>query len=126
MKNYLYLLMLISIVSCKENNINAQEKKIENIETIEKMDDEIQEIGNFYQPEKIIAKQGKVRTDNKKEDYQITLINSDLLDSVSGNTKEHIEKIANLYYKNLINNIVPFNYNKITVNIEQKWQKRKF
>ena len=120
MKNYLYILMLISIVSCKENNINAQEKKTKKIETIKKMDDEIQQIGNLYQPEKIITKQGKVRTDNKKEDYQITLTNSDLLDSVSENTKEHIEKIAILYYKNLTNNIDSFNYNKITVNIEHR------
>lgn len=112
--------MIISIVSCRENTINAQEKKSENIETIVKMDDEIREIGNLYQPERMIAKQGKVRTDNKKEDYQITLTNSDLLDRISENKDEHVKKIATLYYKNLTKNIVPFNYNKITVNIEHR------
>ena len=35
MKNYLYILLITSIISCKENVVNAQEKKSENIETIE-------------------------------------------------------------------------------------------
>lgn len=120
MKNYLYILLIISIISCKENVVNAQEKKSENIETIEKMDVEIQEIGNLYKPEKFVAKQGKIRTDNKKENYQITLFNSDLLDDEKENIKNHAKKIANLYYKNLVHNIIPFNFNKIIVEIEHR------
>ncbi|WP_413998197.1 hypothetical protein ACMDB5_10430 [Flavobacterium sp. W1B] len=120
MKNYLYILILTSIISCKENVVNDQERKTENLETIEKMDDEIREIGNLYKPEKFVAKQGKIRTDNKKENYQITLTNSDLLDSDKENAKGHAEKIVNLYYKNLVRNIVPLNYNKIIVEIEHR------
>jgi hypothetical protein len=96
MKKYLFILIIISIFSCKENNVNAQEKNSTEIETKEKMQDEIQEIGNFYRPKKMVIKQNKIRTDNKKEDYQITLTNSDLLDSVSENTEIHVKKIANL------------------------------
>lgn len=112
--------MLITIVSCKESSKNAQEKKIDEKKIKEKNEDEIQKIGNLYQPEKMEVKLNKISTDNKKEDYQITLTNSDLLDSISENTEEHAKKIVNLYYKNLTKNIVPFNYNKITVNIEHR------
>lgn len=119
MKNYLYVLIITSIFSCKENIANAQQKNSENIVNIEKMDDEIREIGNLYQPERMVAKQGKIRTDNKKEEFKISLFNSDILDN-GKNTEIHARKIANLYYKNLIINIVPLNYSKIIVEIEHR------
>jgi hypothetical protein len=120
MKKYLYILILTSVISCKENTIKAQEKKSENIDTIQKKDDEIREIGNLYQPERMIAKQAKVRTDSKKENYQITIFNSDLLDNKTEDIENHAKKIANLFYKNLLRNIIPFNFNKIIVKIEHR------
>ena len=120
MKNYLLILMLISISSCKENEVIAQEKKPEKAELSEEMNYEIQEIGNLYKPEKMIIKQNKIRTDNEKENYQITLTNSDLLDSDTENLKKHAEKIANFYFKNLSRNIVPLNCRNIIVEIEHR------
>jgi len=120
MKNYLFILILISFFSCKENIANAQEKKSEETVVTEKMDDEIQQIGNLYQPEKMVVKQNKIRTDNKKENYQITLTNSDLLDKDLGNVQKHAEKIVQIYYKNLVRNIVPLNCAKILVVIQHR------
>lgn len=120
MKDYLFILILISFFSCKENIVNAQEKKLEKIEIKQKMEDEIQEIGNLYQPEKMVVKQNKIRPDNKKEDYQITLTNSDILDKDLENIETHVAKIVSIYYKNLVRNIIPFNYNKIIVEIEHR------
>lgn len=119
MKNYLYVLILTSIFSCKESIANAQQKNSEKIVNVEKMDDEIKEIGNLYQPERMVAKQGKIRTDNKKEDFKITLFNSDILDK-GKDTEIHARKIVNLYYKNLIRNIIPLNFSKIIVEIEHR------
>lgn len=121
MKNYLYILILISIVTCKEEHaINAQEKKSENIETIEKTDDNIRKIGKLYKPEKFIITPGKISAKNKKQNYQITLFNSDLLDNKEENLKNHAKEIANLYHKSLINNSITFNFNKIIVEIEHR------
>ena len=119
MKKYLYVLILTSIFSCKENIANAQQINSENIVNVDKINDEINEIGNLYYPEKMVAKQGKTRTDNKKEDFTITLFNSDTLDK-GKDTEIHARKIVNLYYKNLIRNIIPLNFNKIIVEIEHR------
>ena len=116
MKSYIYIILLISLISCKENKANGQEKENYKID----LNEGIQEIGNLYQPEKMSIKQNKIRTDNKKENYQITLTNSDLLDSITENTEKHAKNIVNLYFKNLVRNIVPLNFNKITVNIEHR------
>ena len=110
----------MTMFSCKENVVTAQEKKSEVKTSVEKMDYEIQQIGNIYKPERMQVKDGKIRTDNKKENYQITLINSDLLDSDKENVKSHAEKIAKMYYENLSRKIVDLNSNKIIVEIEHR------
>lgn len=120
MKNYLFIIILFSIISCNENVKSSKERKSVEIEVADKIDDEIEEIGNFYRPEKMVVKQKKVRNDNKKEDYQITLTNSDLLDDNSENIEKQVGKIVQLYYKNLTKNNIPFNYNKIIVKIEHR------
>ncbi len=115
---------MISIFSCKENVITSQEKKSE-VKTIKAiMDNEIQQIGNIYQPEKMVIKQNKIRTDNKKENYQITLINSNLLDNEKENVESHAEKIVKMYYENLVRNIVGLNSNKIIVEIQHRNEKK--
>lgn len=119
MKKYFYVLILISIFSCKENIANAQQKNSEKIVEVERMDDEIREIGNLYQPERMTAKQGKIRNDNKKEDFKITLFNSDILDK-GKETEIQARKIVNLYHKNLTRNITPLNFSKIIVEIEHR------
>ena len=106
--------------SCKENVVTAQEKKSEVKTSEEKMDYEIQQIGNIYKPERMQVKDVKIKTDNEKENYQITLINSDLLDSDKENVKIHAEKIAKMYYENLSRKIVDLNSNKIIVEIEHR------
>lgn len=120
MKNSLLILLLVSFLSCKENTTTAQDKKPEETVNSQKLDDEIQQIGNLYQPEKIVAKQNKIRTDNKNEDYKITLTNSDSLDTDIKNLQKHAEKIVRLYYKNLSRNIVPLNCNEILIEIEHR------
>jgi hypothetical protein len=120
MRKFLYILIIISTFSCKDNVINAQEQKSEKQEVKVKMDDEIQQIGNIYQPEKMVIKQNKIRTDNKKENYQITLTNSNLLDSDKENVENHAEKIVKMYYRNLSRNIVDLNSDKIIVEIEHR------
>jgi len=120
MKKHLFISLLISIISCKENISNAQEQKLEKIVAKEIVNDEIHEIGNLYLPEKMNVQQGKISTDNKKEDYQITLTNSDLLDKDTENLQKHAEKIAHLYHKNLVRNISPLNYTTIIVVIEHR------
>jgi len=57
---------------------------------------------------------------SEKEDYQIMLSNSDLLDTDFKNTEKHAQKIASLYYKFLVRNINPFNVKNIIVRIEHR------
>ena len=120
MKKILITLFLISIFSCNENKVIAQENKIDELNIDENLIEGIQEIENLYQPEKMSIKQNKFRTDNKKENYEIILTNSDYLDSISQNLELDAKKIANLYFKNLVRNIVPLNFKKITVKIEHR------
>ncbi len=120
MRKFLYILIIISTFSCKDNVITAQEQKSEKQEVKVKMDDEIQQIGNIYQPEKMVIKQNKIRTDNKKENYQITITNSNLLDSDKENVENHAEQIVKMYYLNLSRNILDLNSDKIIVEIEHR------
>ena len=120
MRKFLYILIIISTFSCKDNVITAQAQKSEKQEVKVKMDDEIQQIGNIYQPEKMVIKQNKIRTDNEKENYQITLTNSNLLDSDKENVENHAEQIVKMYYRNLSRNIVDLNSDKIIVEIEHR------
>ena len=120
MKNYLYILVLISIISCKENAAKVQEKKSDDVEIIPNINSTIQQIANLYIPEKITINQGKIRNKDNEKNYEITLSNSNLLDDEKENIENYAEKIANLYYKNLIKNIIPFDFDKIIVEIEHK------
>lgn len=117
MKNYLFIIILISIFSCKMNIINAQEKTSEKTEIYETVNDETKEIGILYQPEKIETNEIKSRNKVKKNDYEITITNSDLLDTDSENIKTHTRKIADIYYSFLIRINIPFVYNNIIVKI---------
>ena len=120
MKKLLLVLILVSFYSCKNNKIVAQENKINKFDKEANLKIGIQEIGSLYKPEKMSIKQGAIRKDNKKENYQITLTNSNFLDSLSEKTEISARKVADLYYKNLIANIFPLNYDKISVNIEHR------
>jgi hypothetical protein len=81
----------------------------------EKTDDEIQEIGHLYKPEKM--QHEKIETKTGKNDYRYTLTSSDLLDTDLQNIKIHSRKIVSIYYKFLIRINSPFNYNKIIIKI---------
>lgn len=117
MKNYLFIIIAILTISCKEIPMNVQDRKGETIVNKKTNDSEIQEIGKLYQPEKIETKQIKSESDIKKDNYEITLTNSDLLDTDLKNIKKHSKKIAAIYYKFLVRINSPFNYNKIIVKI---------
>jgi len=122
MKKILFLFILINLISCKETKIenpkkfdyvdvdnNGDAKKTQNIT------DEIQEIGYLYQPE--IMKQEEIEKSNGKNDYQYTLINSDLLDAETENLKKHSLKVVSNYYIFLTKINKPFIYDKIIVKI---------
>jgi succinyl-CoA synthetase beta subunit len=115
--------MLVSTYSCKDDNVVNQEKKErkENKSANqEKVDYVAQEIGYLYNPEKMTIKENKVGINNEKENYQITLTNSDLLDNDIENVEKHAKKIATVYYKFLFQNIKPFNLKKIIIKIEHR------
>lgn len=82
------------------------------------MNDETQEIGQLYKPEKFQTEEIKMGTG--KNNYQCTVKNSDLLDTDLQNIKMHSGKIASIYYKFLIRINSPFKYNKIIVKIEHR------
>jgi hypothetical protein len=106
----------MSLVSCKENKINSS-KKIDYVQITskEKIVDEIQEIGNLFNPERM--EQKEIEKDTGKNDYEYTLTNSDLLDKDLQNLKVHSRKIVGIYYKFLIRINKPFNYDKIIIKI---------
>jgi len=122
MKKILYIFILMTLVSCKENQ-NDSKRKIDyvdvddngNAKKAQTISVEIKEIGDLYQPE--IMKQEEIKKNNGKNNYQYTLTNSDLLDTDIENLKTHSRKIASNYYKFLIRINVPFNYDKIIVKI---------
>lgn len=115
MKKYTLLFFLITLFSCKENKIEIHEKKDSKKIIIQKLDEEIQEIGSFYRPE--MMQQEKIKTDTGKNNFQYTLTNSDLLDEDLQNIQMHSRKIAGLYYNLLKRTNSPFNYNRIIVKI---------
>ncbi|WP_035650996.1 hypothetical protein [Flavobacterium sp. ASV13] len=115
MKTYIYLAILITLFSCKENKIEVQEKQ--NVKKIgpPKIDYEIREIGQLYRPE--MMQQEEIKNGNGKNNYRYTLTNSDLLDQDLQNIQIHSRKIALNYYNFLIKINSPFNYEKIIVKI---------
>jgi len=122
MRYYLFTLCLIITYSCTDKNHPTPDKKISNNHAGEKaeLNQPIQEIGSFYQPEEMTIKEKQTGKSGNKEDYQITLKNSDLLDSDLENLNEHAKKIASLYYKSLTSTIHPLNLKKVVVTIKHR------
>lgn len=122
MKNILYILILISVYSCDKKNYSVPGKKVNNLNGGEKinLNQQVQEIGNLYLPEEMTFKEKSIKSNSEKEDYQITLINSDLLDTDFDNIEKHAGKIASLYYKYLLSNIKPLSLKNIIVKIKHR------
>ena len=122
MKRILLIFILTIFFSCKENKVNSI-KKIDyvdvdgegNAKNTQKISEEIEEIGNLYQPERMA--QEEIKKSVGKSDYQYTLTNSELLDTDIKNLKNHSRKVVSNYYKFLNRINVPFNYDKIIVKI---------
>jgi len=108
MKKIIFLFLLISIISCKNKEIDHSKDD----------DTEIQKIGHLYQPEKINTGPVKSDIDLNKKSYEINLFNSDVLEKDMKFLKGHSAKIAILYRNFLIQN--EYNYNDIIVRIHQK------
>lgn len=117
MKKKLFILILILTFSCKKNEVKHPETKNNEVINKEKLNDELQKIGNLYKPEKFELKENKIEAESIKENYTITLTNSNLLDTDLKNIKTHCEKIAIIYYTFLVRSIKSFNYDKIIVKI---------
>lgn len=119
MKKHLFIFIIFFLISCNKNTIKAQET--DNIRVnAETINEEIIEIGNLYQPEKMEVQQSKNNKEYKNENYQITLTNSDVLDKEENNLNIHSEKIVALYYKNLIRNSKSLDFDTIAVTINHR------
>lgn len=112
----------MSLFSCKENKLNSTKKidyvnvdEEEKADKVQKISNEIEEIGYLYQPERM--EQEEIKKNNGKNNYQYTLTNSDLLDTDIENLETHSRKIVSNYYNFLIRINVPFNYDEIIVKI---------
>lgn len=97
------------------DSFKIEETNHSHLNRSEKINDEIQEIGNLYKPE--MMQQEEIKNKAKKNNYRCTITNSDLLDADLQNIKIHSRKIVSIYYKFLIRINSPFNYNKIIVKI---------
>ena len=103
MKKYLFILILASFYSCKNDNAVTHEKKENKVvkekakENIapnqENVNDVANEIGGLYNPEEMVIKGNRVGTNNEKEDYQVKITNSDLLDNDIVNVEKHAKKV---------------------------------
>ncbi|WP_396161324.1 hypothetical protein [Flavobacterium sp.] len=130
MKKYLFILILASFYSCKNDSAVTHEKKENKVvkekakENIapnqENVNDVANEIGGLYKPEEMVIKGNRVGTNNEKEDYQVKITNSDLLDNDIVNVEKHAKKIATIYYKFLSQNIKLFNFKKVIIKIEHR------
>jgi hypothetical protein len=125
MKRMLFLLLLMPLLSCKQDKVtsprklgyvnvddagNADEKKV--------IPNEVEEIGTLYQPERM--EQEEIKKKEGKNDYQFTLTNSDILDKDLKNIHRHARKIVRNYYQFLVKINVPFCYNRILVQINHR------
>ncbi len=123
MKKYLFIIILASFFSCKNDNTVVQDKK-ENIEANQKNVNTVaHEIGGLYNPEKMEIKENRVGKNDEKEDYQVKITNSDTIDNDIMNVEKHAQKIASIYYKFLSQNIKPFNFKKVIIKIEHRDRK---
>lgn len=130
MKKYLILIILVCVYSCKEDNSIINEKKRAKIgnevnkenkgPNQDKVNNIAQKFGDLYNPQKMEIKGNRVGSNNEKENYKVTLTNSDLLDSDIANIEKHAKKIAIIYYSYLSKNVKPFNFKKIIIKIEHK------
>jgi hypothetical protein len=123
MKKYLLIIILISSYSCKDENFDVQEKNEgKEIKSVNKdrVNDLAYKIGDLYKPEGMSIKGNRVGTNNELENYQITLTNSDLLDSDIENVEKHAQKLAIIYYKFLFEKVKLFNFEKIIIKIEHR------
>lgn len=130
MKKYLFIIIATYLSSCKEKEIIHQENReikiVDSTKTVHKTPNEEEvndlalQIGKLYNPEKMSIKGHRVGTHNEKENYQVILTNSDLLDSDIANLEKHVKKIATNYYKFLNQNIKPFNFKKLIIKIEHR------
>jgi hypothetical protein len=135
MKEYLSIIILILVFSCKKDNTIGQEQEINESKIVnkekaqnkapnqEEVDDVVQEIAKLYNPKEIEIKGNRVGIHNERENYQVTLKNSNLLDSDILNIEKHAKKIALIYYDFLTQNVNPFNFKKIIIKIEHNNKK---
>jgi len=114
MRKTAFFLISIVIFSCNEKKtdyeINPDNKKFN--------DEQLQNIGHFYQPEKMTTRPIKLYINSEKKNYEIDIYDSDVLKKDKENLKLHSDKIALLLKNHLIKNKVI--YNDIIVRIYQK------
>jgi hypothetical protein len=115
------LLLFITCNSC----MNEQKKspKIENVEKENKKPDGRQITLKYY-PEEMRIKLQPEEKINIKENYTVTLINSDVIDRDMKNLKEKSDDILKIYYDLLMKNNKTLNYNQIIVEIIHKNKKK--
>lgn len=117
----LLLLFVIISHSCTKKEYNIPPKKNNKTnKTKTTLNQQIQEIAKIYYPEQMNFKGNSILNNSEKEDYQITITNSELIDNNLDSTEEHANKIVSLYYIFLAKNVKSLNIKKITVNIEHK------
>lgn len=124
-KKYFVLAILIFLSACNKDKTNNQEtKNYKKTQKVSKNQTNIyvenEKITDFYLPEKMQWKSIKEKSGNEKEDYQITLTNSYILDTDIYNLDGHSQNIAEIYYKKLTRIITPLNLKNIIVKIEHK------
>lgn len=114
--------MIIFIFSCNVKNHNVPKEISNEVKDVkkDKLKPQLEEIGNLYKPEEISVKENKVGNDFEKQDFQITLTNSDSIDGDLKNVDRHAEKIALLYHSFLEENVGLVNVKMILVNINHR------
>jgi hypothetical protein len=122
MKNYLLIIIIIICYSCKENKTNQKQNKINKTSDFPKINPNViaQQIDSMYHPEAMTIKGNRIGGNAEKENYQITIENSKLLDSNLIGNKKDAEKISTIYYKYLTKAIKPFNLEKIIIEIKHR------
>ena len=83
MKNYLLIIIIIICYSCKENKTIQKQNKINKTSDFPKINPNViaQQIDSMYHPEGMTIKGNRIWVNAEKENYQITIENSKLLDS---------------------------------------------
>ena len=112
--------------SCKENKTIQKQNKINKTSDFPKINPNViaQQIDSMYHPEGMTIKGNRIGVNAEKENYQITIENSKLLDSNLIGNKKDAEKISTIYYKYLTKAIKPFNLEKIIIEIKHRNRKK--